>query len=335
MTAQIDEAYGQGWHDAQQAIGQRLLSLISEATPPRPAVWQRRCQNCQEPLEIGQQAERAGQDVFGNSLFVHYECPVVVDRPTPEGEDQPTPALSLVKERPELTASDDMAQWGNQLLAAVQVQEDPPEPEPAAAAAPEMLLAVATGAIGGPFIITVSNPTEGTYQLAHIELMTWRGFSTLAAKRELENAGYRITDDALADRNTLNSDGWSQAAPYCWTAPVVAIEEDQELTVVHPDNYLAGLTMEPAPAQDQEPEHLPHREPAATFRVHPLATLTEGFQPILDYVTHDQGRVIYRVMNATCAADRGVLHMTMTYNHHNRLTGQSTACQTCGAEIEL
>jgi hypothetical protein len=357
VTAAIDEAYGQGWHDAQQAIGRRLLSLISESQPPRPAVWQRRCQHCQQTMEIGQQAETAGQDIFGNHLYVHLICPPVVDVDQEDGDQEPNelPPLSLVKDPAPVAlalapAEPKLLDWERELLAAADARErdllgivrayhaagqdqEPPSTEGAAAPAPDMLLAVATGQLGGPFIITVTNPAQGAYQLAHIELKHWTGFGTMAAARELEAHGYRILASAVTSRETIG-DGWALAAPFVYTAPVAAIEEeDQEPE--HPDNYLAGLTMHDVAHDTEEMQApLPHRVPAASLQVHPMAT-EPTFEPVLQYLQHDGQAVTYLVTNAVCSLDRGPLHMTMTYTQQQQLDTQRTVCQNCGSDVAL
>lgn len=343
MSAAIEEAYGQGWHDAQEALGQRLLSLISEVDAPRPAVWQRRCQNCQETMEIGQQAEVAGRDVFNNVLYVHFICPTRVEQDQEGQEEAGAAPLSLVKPVGPM-----------RLALAPQPAQGPVlevVPEPVAPAAPPVLLAVASGQPGGPYIITVTNPADGSFQLARIELMHWTGFGTLGAQQQLREHGYQILPSALTARGTIG-DGWTQMGPCCFTAPVTVIGEDQEPEQPEqeqdqepdeqpePENYLEGMTLAPVAdpepvelpvALEVEPQELPVRTPAASFTVHPLQQLqAPTFEPEMRFVGYADNAAVYQVINAVCSVDQGTLHM-------HTVNGRRTAvtCLTCGSEVSL
>ena len=296
MTAAIEEAYGQGWNDARQAMAGRLLAALTQDVPQPRNGRQWRCQECQQPMEIGQPAEAVGRDVFSNTLWRHPVCP-------PINEDQ----ADVVEDQAEAEA---------QPLALVRLLE--PEPEPAAVRssdrdllamlAPglgeEVLLAVASGHIGGPFIITVSSPEIGDYQRARIELMDWTEFDTGRAAAELAANGFEILPAAEAGRGSLS--GWTQGANQCYTAPVRPLRTE-----------------------------LPHRVPSMP-QVRPLAE--RGQQDLAQYKYlgpgEKPGEAHYKVVNRYCGIDRGTILMTTILTSGQIQTYRAT-CDTCGAEVTL
>ncbi len=184
MSAQTEEAYGQGWIDAQQQIGAQLMAVLTRR--PNLSRVQRRCQTCRQPMLIGEPAVQAGRDVFDNVLYRHDTCPV----------PQATPELPVAP------------------LTAVQ---DPQQPS-ASAREPQALLAVATGPHDGPWIITVNEP-YGARPLAKTEMLHWTTFNPGAASHQLAILGYAIVPTAFQDTSALG--GWSPRGNGCYTAPLI------------------------------------------------------------------------------------------------------------------
>jgi hypothetical protein len=184
MSAQLEEAYGQGWIDAQQQIGAQLMAVLTRR--PNLSRVQRRCQTCRQPMLIGEPAVQAGRDVFDNVLYRHDACPVPQAAP-----EAPVAPLTVV--------------------------QDPQEPS-ASAREPQALLAVATGPHAGPWIITVNEP-YGASHVARTELLHWRTFEAAAASRQLAILGYAIIPTAYGE-DTIG--GWSPRGNGCYTAPVIA-----------------------------------------------------------------------------------------------------------------